>query len=375
MKYRGFGNTGVDVSVLGFGCMRLPEIKEGDTYRVNDEIAIPLLRRAYELGINYFDTAWGYCHSDGQRALGVAVKGFRDKVYLSTKLPLWNIEKPEEFWSLLMSALERIDTSYIDFYHLHSLTIKLWDKAKRLGILDKLIRAKSLGLIKHISFSFHDDPALMNEIVDTGVFETLTCQYNLLDRTNEKAMEYAAKKGLGIVVMGPLGGGNIVAGGDKILSKYESGAKSAQELAFKFVLGNPNVSCAISGMTCINELNENVAIAETACETSRDEWLKLITASDEISAISDLYCTGCGYCEVCPKGIKPAVTFNAYIKKHVWDLDDIAKKIISQFGEESYSGISPESCIECGKCAKMCPQKIDIPTRLKDSWSKLKGLL
>ena len=120
-------------------------------------------------------------------------------------------------------------------------------------------------------------------------------------------------------------------------------------------------------------LTQNVAIAETACGTSRDEWLKLIN-SDEIARFH-LYCTGCGYCEVCPKGIKPAVTFNAYIKNHVWGLDDIAKKIISQFGEESYSGISPESCIECGKCAKMCPQKIDIPTRLKDSWSKLKGLL
>lgn len=371
MKYRAYGKTGVKTSVLGFGCMRLPEIKFGSNYRVNDEIAIPMLRRAYELGINYFDTAWGYCHEDGQRVLGEAVGQFRDKVYLSTKLPLWDFEKPSDFEKYLYGSLARMNTSYIDFYHIHNLKLRFWEKVKKLNILDKLIQAKSLGLIKYISFSFHDDPYLMYEIVDTGVFDTLLCQYNLIDRINEDAMEYAAKRGLGIAVMGTLGGGNIVAGGKTLLEKYETGEKSIQQLAFNFVLGNPNVSCALSGMESIDQLNENVKFAERACEISEAERNKLLTTNDKITLISDLYCTGCGYCDVCPIGIKPFMTFIAYTKMHVWGLNDIAGNLLSEIDVTN----SPELCMECGKCAEMCPQRINIPNVLKQSWSELKSRL
>ena len=370
MKYRKFGNTGIELSALGFGCMRLPEIQDGDTWRVDDDVATPLIRAAYEAGINYFDTAWGYNHYDCQRAVGRAIAPFRDKVYLSTKLPLWNLEDPQDFWKYLMTALERLDTGYIDFYHFHALNRELWQKVCGLGLISKMERALSLGLIRHISFSFHDHPSLMREIVDSGVFSSLLCQYNLIDRVNEEAMAYAAEKGVGVVVMGPLGGGNIVSGGADFVRRFTDAPISAAELGLRFVLQNPSVTCALSGMASMEQLHENLAIVERV-EGNEGEWSALCASNDALRGLSELYCTGCGYCEVCPKGIIPASLFKAYNLKKVWGLDAAAQRRIASFGGEGASAY-PDECIGCGKCAAMCPQKIDIPTRLREAWEYFK---
>jgi len=370
MIYREFGNTGIKISALSFGTMRLPEVRDGDSFRVDDEVATPLIRKAYESGINYFDTAWGYCHYDCQRAVGKAIAPFRDKVYLSTKLPLWNLEDPQDFWKYLMTALERLDTGYIDFYHFHALNKDLWKKVLDLNLLSKMERAKSMGLIRHMSFSFHDDPEVMKTIADSGMFETLLCQYNLIDRTNEKSMAYVREKGMGIAVMGPLGGGNIVSGGKEFVSRFTDDNISSAELAFSFVLGNPNVSTALSGMASIAELEENLNIVNRLSSNVETSWHSLVNSCDEIKKLGDLYCTGCGYCEVCPKGIFPASTFKAYNLSKVWGLDAAAQKKIKNFGEEGASAL-PTECIGCGKCASICPQKIDIPSELSRTWQYL----
>lgn len=372
MEYREFGKTGLQISALGFGTMRLPEVCRGGVWQVDDEIATPLIRAAYDAGINYYDTAWGYCHEDGQRAVGRAIAPFRENIYLSTKLPLWNLDDPQDFWKYLMTALERLDTGYIDFYHFHALNRKLWDKVRELKLLDKMERARSLGLIRHVSFSFHDDPALLEEIVDTGAFDSLLCQYNLIDRTNEKAMAYAKAAGVGVVVMGPLGGGNIAQGGADFLARFSSDAESAAELALRFVLGNSNVTCALSGMASQEELVQNLAYAARAQGSAREEWAALAGTSDQIRALGDLYCTGCGYCEVCPKGILPASVFKAYNMKTVWGLNKAAARRISSFGSEGASAL-PEACVRCGACAARCPQKIDIPAELARTWAALRA--
>ena len=370
MKYREFGNTGIKLSALGFGCMRFPEVRDGDTWRVDDDKVVPLVRAAYESGINYFDTAWGYCHYDCQRALGNAVKGFRDKIYISTKLPLWNLDDPQDFWKYLMTALERLDTDYIDFYHFHALNKDLWQKVKDLKLIDKMERAMSMGLIRHMSFSFHDDPSLLKEIADTGVFSSLLCQYNLIDRTNEEAMAYAKSKGVGVVVMGPLAGGNIANGGKNFVHRFTYEDISSAELGLRFVLGNPNVTCALSGMATLQNLEENLSIIEKSGEDWEAGWHSLAASCDELRKLSDLYCTGCGYCEVCPKGILPASVFKAYNLKRVWALDEAAKTRIKAFGTEGASSL-PTECIACGKCAQMCPQKINIPSELSRTWEYL----
>lgn len=371
MIYREFGKSGIKLSVLGFGTLRLPEVQDGDSWRVDDDIAIELMREAYRSGINYFDTAWGYCHYDAQRAVGKAIAPFRDKVYLSTKIPLWSIEDAQDFWKYLMSSLERLDTDYIDFYHFHALNRDLWKKVCDLKLIDKMERARSLGLIRHVSFSFHDDPHVLKEIVDTGMFESLLCQYNLIDRSNEEMMAYAKSKGMGITVMGPLGGGNIVSGGRDFVRKFTDEDISASELGLRFVLGNPNVCCALSGMASIEQLRENLDAVNKLESFKENDWFKLAESTDEIKKLSDLYCTGCGYCEVCPKGIVPGSVFKSYNLSKVWGLSKVAAERVANIGKEGASAL-PTECVSCRKCAELCPQKIDIPSELARVWEHLK---
>jgi predicted aldo/keto reductase-like oxidoreductase len=213
MKYRDFGKTGLKISQIGFGCMRLPEIERDGQRVVDEEKAIPMLRRGYELGINYFDTAVGYNNGQSQYVVGRALKPFRDKVMISTKLPLGMVNETDDFKRVLFQSLERIDTSYIDFYHFHGINKRDFDeKIVPLKLMDEARKAIDEGLIRHISFSFHDDPNNMKYIIDRGeIFASVLMQYNLLDRSNEEVLAYAHEKGLGTVIMGPVAGGRLAA--------------------------------------------------------------------------------------------------------------------------------------------------------------------
>ncbi len=375
MIYRDFGKSGAKISSLGFGCMRFPMIGEGDNAKVNDELTIPMIRRAYELGVNYYDTAWGYCNEDSQRALGVAVKDFRDKIYISTKLPMWDVKKADDFWYFLEESLKRLDTDYIDFYHFHAMNREHWEtRVLPFKLIDLAEQAKAKGLIRHLSFSFHDKRDLMDEMVNTGAFSSLLCQYNLIDRSNEDGMEYASKKGLGITVMGPVGGGNLALGGKEFLSKFDVPAENGAELAIKFVLGNPSVNIALSGMSTIDMVEENAHYADAARNITRDDWIKLTKNTDELKALASNYCSGCNYCDVCPKGIRPSEIFAAYNRYKVWGLTEMAKNRYAKFGESEHASKHPDDCIGCRACSKKCPQNLDIPTELKKMTAELKAL-
>lgn len=216
MHYRKFGNTGVTVSLLGFGSMRLPmEEKNGKGF-VKEE-AIKIIRTAFENGVNYIDTAYGYCNGQSEIIVGKALKGWREKVYLSTKIPVWQIEKTSDYQKFLEEQLKKLDVDYIDFYHFHGLNEQTFnEKVLRLNLLKEAENAKQKGLIHHISFSFHDKPEIMKKIIDIGSFETVLCQYNLLDKVNEESICYAHSKGVGVAIMGPVGGGRLA----KSISPY-----------------------------------------------------------------------------------------------------------------------------------------------------------
>ncbi|MCL2517898.1 MAG: aldo/keto reductase [Oscillospiraceae bacterium] len=366
MKYRDFGKTGVKISQLGFGCMRLPEYESDGKWYIKDE-AIDMLRRAYELGVNYFDGAVGYCHENNEIALGKAVKPFRDKVLISTKCPLWGAADKDVFMRLLNQSLTRLDTSYIDFYHFHGLSKEIFDqKVLGFGLLDEARKAIDQGMIKHLSFSFHDDPNNMKYLIDRGeIFSSILMQYNLLDRSNESAMTYAHEKGLGTVIMGPVAGGRLAAPSqlyEKLLGKKNN---STSELAMRFVLGNPNVSCALSGMTNIQMVEENAAIGDLDEPMNEDDWNKSIVMMENLKKFSDLYCTGCEYCMPCPQGINIPYVFNCYTYHNVYGMPDLAKRMYGRVGDENH-GKSPDECVKCGECMKKCPQKILIPDKLEE---------
>jgi predicted aldo/keto reductase-like oxidoreductase len=377
MQYRHFGNTGFDISALGFGCMRLPEFEKDGKWFIDEDKAIPLLLKAYEEGVNYFDTAFYYCRENSQYTVGKALKKVRDKVKISTKIPLGHeVEKTEDYRKMLEETLRRMDTDYIDFYHFWGINKATFDdKIVRLGLLKEAQKAKDEGLIRHISFSFHDEPENMKYIIDKGeILETVLCQYNLLDRSHEEVIAYAASKGLGVVAMGPVGGGRLAAPTE--LYRKLTGKESAAtyELALRFVLGNPNIACALSGMENEDMLVKNLAVANDDKPMNKEEWEKIGEAMQDLKKFSDLYCTGCNYCQPCPQNINIPRIFNNYTMHNVYGLSNVAKNDYNHYIKHPNEGNPTDSCTDCGLCETKCPQRLQIRDQLKRVDSILRAL-
>ena len=247
MVYRTLGKTGLRVSQLGFGAMRLPMTGTGAEARVDRGLAIPMIRRAFEGGVTYIDTAVGYCNQDSQRVVGEALKGWRDRIVLSTKNHYYG-EDEKEWWRLLEQSLERLQVSSIDIYNHHGITWKAYTEQVAPRVAQWMLKAQRQGLIKHICCSFHDTNEALLNLVRSGYPSVITLQYNLLDRQLEEGIAAAHEAGIGVVVMGPVAGGRL---GDNsaVLNGLVPGIGRVPELALRFVLSNPNVTVALSGMT------------------------------------------------------------------------------------------------------------------------------
>lgn len=367
MKYRRYGNTGEMVSTLGFGCMRLPEVEINGEWYIDEEKALPLLFKAYESGVNYFDSAPYYCHKNSEYAMGKALKGVRDKVLMTTKLPLEDVKKFSDLRKMLESSLKKIDTSYIDFYHFWGINKGSLEHIRSNNLFEEALKAKEEGLIRHISFSFHDAPENMIGIINEGegILETVLCQYNLLDRANENSIAYAAKKGLGVAAMGPVGGGRLAAPTELYKKLTGKESKATYELALRFVLGNEDISLALSGMENMDMLEKNLAIADVDTYMTRDEWDKVGVAMEDIRKFSELYCTGCNYCQPCPENIIIPRIFNMYTYHNVYGLTAVAKNQLEEYKKDASNGAMPDACVDCGECEAKCPQHLKIREELK----------
>jgi uncharacterized protein len=369
MKYNSFGNTGVKISQLGFGTMRFPMVKVNDKNVVDEEKTIEMIHRAYELGVNYYDTAYFYCENQSEIALGKALKGIRDKVYVSTKSPGHLIKKSGDYRKILEEQLKKLDMDYIDFYHFHGIGYDgFMELDKNTGWLGEAVKAKEEGLIKHISFSFHDKPENMIKLIDLGVFESVLCQYNLIDRSNEEAIAYAKAKGLGVVVMGPVGGGRVSGLPTEVAAKAGINARSSAELALRFVMTNPNIDCALSGMGNLQMVEENAATASNSEALSSTELKAINEMMEENKRLSELYCTGCEYCLPCPKEVNIPHIFRMMNYYKVYGLKDFAQGGYAEIGTNQWvKGTRADACVECGICEKKCPQKLKIREQLKES--------
>jgi hypothetical protein len=373
MQYRNFGNTGMIVSALGFGCMRFP--MEGG--HVKEEYTIKMLCRAYESGVNYFDTAEGYCSSESQIVLGKAVKKMdRNKVYVSTKNGYKN-NSASEWRRRLETSLSRLDVDYIDVYHSHSLG---WDDFKsgfgvKGGPLSEAQKAKNEGLIRHIAFSCHDSPENLIKLINTGAFESMTVQYNILNRANEEAIAIAHEKGIGVSIMGPVAGGRLAQTNQEIQKLKAGIAKSSPEIALRFVISNPGVSTALSGMDAIEQLEENIATASRTEPLTSEEKVQVLESLEENKKLADLYCTGCGYCMPCPNGVDIPTNFLYMNYYKVYGLKDYARQKYATLKEMSLEGMDvpswADTCIECKKCEPKCPQKLPIMKQLEETHKAL----
>ncbi len=369
MQYTEFGRTGIQVSRLGFGCMRFPS-REVDGKKVFDkEESIRMMHRAMELGVNYFDTAPGYCEKQSEIIVGKALKGRRDKVYLSTKYPSEEASG-DDLERKLETSLKKLDTDYIDFYHMWGISLKTF--VERLDTPDgPMARARKLrdaGVIRHISFSFHDAPENMIEIIrrGEGVFASVLCQYNLLDRANEDAIAYAHEQGLGVTIMGPVGGGRLGAPSKVIQDLLPGKVQSSAEMALRFVMNNRNVNIALSGMSSMDMVEENAAVASNMEPLTPEEEARIAASLEENRRLADLYCTGCNYCMPCPKGINIPEIFKMMNYHRVYGLTKFARDNYARIGKEPWLNFqNAAACVQCGACEKKCPQHLHIREQLR----------
>jgi len=364
MEYRKFGNTGVKISKLGFGAMRLPGDKKEGKWLIDEDKSLELLTEGFKAGINYVDTAFPYCNEQSETVVGKAVKGWSGDVHVSSKSPIWRIEKRGDYRKYLEISLERLDRDYIDFYHFHNLTGYFYEeKIKKYDVIEEAQKLKEEGLIKHISFSFHDYPGLMIKLVDTGMLETVLCQYNFLDTTNDDAIAYAASKGVGVAVMGPLAGGRIL----DLKADTVKGACGIDlaSLALRFVFLNKDVSTALSGMENLDVLRANLKTAGGPEEMSAEEkeFIDMMRGNKKVQEM--IPCNECGYCGDCPNDIPISRIFKYYNYYKLTGLENPAKwqySMIGRYDENSKA----DQCSECGQCEDACPQNIDIIVKLKE---------
>ncbi len=367
MQYRDFGNTGIKVSALGFGAMRLPQERIKGKLQINQEESVEVIQKAFELGVNYLDTAYVYNGGESELAVGKALKGWRDKIYLSTKLPIWHIKGTSDYRRFFEEELERLKVEYIDFYHFHALDEDNFkNTVLKYDLLREARKTKDEGLIKHISFSSHASPEFMKRIIDIGIFESVLLQYNLLNRSNEGAIAYAKSKGLGVALMGPVGGGRL-SSSDILEGILTSSIRSTPELALRFVLANKNVSVALSGMGSIQMVEENVEAASLSRPLSNKELQTIKTFIKERRKKEEIICNMCEYCQPCPSQVAISRIFELMNYYRVYGLEEYAMKEYRDIGSgEKDEREKADACTECGRCEDLCPQKIEIIDKLKE---------
>ena len=374
MLYRHIPKNGDELSILGFGLMRLPVTKEG---KIDEPRAIRQIRSAIDRGVNYLDTAWPYHAGESETVMGRALAdGYRDKVKIATKLPSWMITSRADMDTYLNAQLAKIQTDRIDYYLLHALAGEPWDKLESLGVKDFLEKARADGRIVNAGFSFHGRIDDFKRIVDAYPWEFCQIQYNYLDEENQagtEGLKYAASKDLGVVVMEPLRGGNLAlpTPPPEVDSVWKKAAveRTPVEWALRWVWNYPEVTVVLSGMNEEAQIEENLAIAARAFPNSlTQEELTLVgEASRKYKALMKVGCTGCGYCMPCPSDVHIPGCFEVYNKMHMFGNAQEGKFIYAIRMSGIISGTSgyASQCLQCGECLEKCPQEIEIPDALE----------
>lgn len=371
MLYREFGRTGEMLSQLGFGAMRLPLIN-GDDSRIDEAIAIPMVRKAIDNGLNYLDTAWPY-HGGNSEAFcaKVMADGYRDKVKIATKSPVWDVKTIDDFNHFLDRQLERLQVECIDFYLLHALKVSFWDNCRQGDYKSFLDKAKADGKIKYAGFSFHDNLDLFKEIVDDYDWDFCQIQLNYMDEAYQGgllAADYARERGMGVIVMEPLRGGTLAKTElpDELRDIWNKADKkrTPAEWALKYLWNLSNVDVVLSGMGEMWQVEENMRIAsETPARSLTSQETALIDeARDFFHRRMVVDCTNCRYCMPCPVGVD--IPENFWALNHDSLFNDPGK---ADFWINGWLGDPKRAsnCVDCGQCETHCPQNIEIMKHLK----------
>jgi uncharacterized protein len=365
MQYRQLGNTGIKVSALGFGAMRLPTTDPHDRTRIDEELATRMVRYAIDHGVNYIDTAYPYHSGESERFVGRVLQGgYRERVNLATKLPLWAIEKESDPERILNEQLNKLQTDHIDFYLFHGLRKSRWETVQQYKLLDWAEAALADGRIHHLGFSFHDNFEMFKTIIDSyDGWHMCQVQYNYMDVDNQagtKGVKYAASKGLGVVVMEPLLGGRLVNPPGAVQQVWDSAptVRTPVEWAMRWLWDQPEVSLVLSGMSAMEHVVENVANAQrSGIEImGADEQALIVQARNTYEELCPIPCTQCEYCLPCTVGLNIPRLFDTLNRGAMYGTLDEARRRYERMSEEQRAA----ACIACRECEEKCPQSIPI---------------
>lgn len=360
MEKRKMTKLGIETSLLGFGCMRFPLTKEG---KIDEQEAERMLDRAIKGGVNYIDTAYPYHNGESELVVGRILQKYdRSSFYLATKLPVWLVNEVSDVDRYFNEQLDKLQTDFVDFYLMHAMNKERWDKMLRMGCVKRLEELKAEGKIKYLGFSFHDSYEVFEEILDYRDWDFCQIQLNYMDAQEQAGLRgyrLAEGKGVPLIVMEPVKGGSLAAFSDDIMDKFKAldGNASAASFALRWVGSLPNVKVILSGMSAMEQVEDNLKTFTDFKPLSEEET----TTVNEVTAILrgrvQNGCTGCRYCMPCPAGVDIPGCFNVWNNYHVYRNYDSVKW---KWEEEISGRHQAKNCIKCGKCEKVCPQKISI---------------
>ena len=370
MNYRTFPGTDYTASALGFGTMRLPTLP-GDGNPVNEEEAIRMIRTAIDAGCTYMDTAYVYHGGKSEVVLGKALKdGYRERVMVTTKLPMWAVNEESDMERILDEQLSRLQTDHVDLYLLHALDKEAFEKCVRFHYKDFLKRMQEKGKIRLVGFSFHDEVDVFETIARDYTWNAVQIQMNILDEfkqaTMAKATELSRELGFGLIIMEPLRGGalaNNVPEDVKALYAAQNVQRSPVEWAFRYLYDRPEIVTILSGMSTMEQVQDNLRIfdkAEPGCLTDEEKAM-LARVRAIYEARVRVGCTGCEYCMPCPSGVNIPRIFRTLDQRVMFGTQDRFKEDYARFKEK---GFDASLCVHCGACESVCPQHFAIPDLL-----------
>lgn len=382
MLYRKVPKNGDELSVLGYGLMRLPVRMQS----INEKLAEKQIMYALDQGVNYLDTAVPYHNGKSEPFLGklLTKNGIRDRVKIATKLPHWSTHSKAEMDKVLDDQLDKLKTDRIDYYLVHGLTGELWEKAKQNGVLAFLDDALKQGKIVNPGFSFHGLAEDFNIIVDDYDWTFCQIQYNFLDTRNQAGtagLKYAASKQMAVMIMEPLRGGNLAKTPPPSVRKiWDRAPERRTPVAWSlgWIWNHPEVTVVLSGMNNDEHIAENLALARKANPNAfSEEEVNLVEeAATEFRSVMKVGCTGCQYCMPCPAGVNIPSCFDAYNSKHAFK--DKQAKLFYLFQNGGMVTDKPtlaSMCKQCGKCEEKCPQHLPISDLLADVAEDMEGFL
>lgn len=360
MEKRKLEKLGIETSLLGFGCMRLPVTEQG---KINEPEAERMLDQAIAQGVNYIDTAYPYHGGESEPFVGRALKKYdRSSLYLATKLPVWMVHTLDDAKRLFQEQLDRLQTDYIDFYLLHALGRERYDDMRKLGVPDWMAQLKEEGKIRYMGFSFHDSYDAFSYILNDREWDFCQIQLNYMDAGEQAGLQgyrLAQEKKVPLVVMEPVKGGSLATYAEDITGVFRSldPEASVASYALRWVGSLPGVKVILSGMTTMEQVQDNLKTFGNFKPLSQKESETIDQIVALIKSRVQNGCTGCRYCMPCPAGVDIPGNFRAWNTYHMYQNYNMVKwSWEKELGEEKQA----KNCVKCGKCEAACPQKLSI---------------